>query len=121
MSTSYYRLAEPITHLNGEIGGGHTHLGIWVNHGKTGILVLHNNEVGPFIRLLLSDIVAMRTHWGGSEVGSIVTEVVPGLTDEMQLISEYDEILTVGQIRRRQGSRRQDGYPTELFGYEEQA
>lgn len=62
----------------------------------------------------------MRTHWGGSEVGSIVTENENNLPDEMIVISEYGDLLTVREVRARQGAKRKDGAPTELFGYEKE-
>jgi hypothetical protein len=123
MSTSYYHLSTPVTSVRPEIMGGHTHMGIWVNHAKAGTLILRNEEWIGFLRLLTNEEfddskAPMRTHWGGAEVGSIVTENENDLMDETQLVSEYGELLTVAEIRAFSGEKRADGLPTELFGHE---
>ena len=41
------------------------------------------------------------------------------LADEATVISEYGDLLTVAQVKARDGVERSDGWPTELFGYEE--
>lgn len=121
MSTSYYPLRAPVTYLRPEIMGGHTHVGIWVNHGKAGTLVVRNEEWRELLNVLTAEnTTVLRTHWGGQDVGAIVDDT-PGLTDEQQVVSEYGELMTVGQVRARDGAKRRDGMPTELFGYEEVA
>lgn len=121
MSTDYYRLKEPITSIQAEILGGHTHVGIWVNHAKSGTLVFRNEEWKEAIWLFRDgeSLPPMHSHWGGVEAGTIVTsrETLP---DEQQLLSEYGELLSVKDIKSRHGSKRKDGWPTELFGFEEE-
>ena len=119
MSTAYYGFAEPVTSIRPEVLGGHTHLGIWVNHAKAGTIVLRNEEARVFISLFRGPEI-MHSHWGGSEKGSIVTGGESEEGDRL-LVSEYGEILTVDDVRKRQGSKRQNGMPTELFGYEADA
>ena len=121
MSTSFYRLKSPITHLRLEDTGGHDRLSIWVNHAFVGTLTLAYRETRSVIGLLADDDdqCPLRTHWGGSERGAVVTVNDPDLPDEAVVISEYDELLTIAQVKARDGAKRADGMPTELFGYEE--
>jgi hypothetical protein len=121
MSTSYYHLKHPITSLRVEMRGEHAHLTIWTNGKNNGTLVLGRDELPDILHMFARDAgdggCPMRTHWGGAEVGAVVTENTPGLADDMQIISEYGELLTVGRVRGRAGAKRKDGMPTELFGY----
>ena len=61
----------------------------------------------------------LRTHWGGKERGAVVDVNDPTIPDEATVISEYGDVLTVAQVKARDGQHRADGYPTELFGYEQ--
>ena len=121
MSTLYYKLRKPITSIKPTVLGEHTRVGIWANHAKTGELVFRNEEWKDAIWLFVEyegddSKVPMRTHWGGDK-GTVVT-IHENLPDEQQLISEYGELLTVLEIKTRQGAKRKDSFPTELFGYE---
>jgi hypothetical protein len=120
MSTDYYGLCEPVTYLKLETGQGHDKLKVWINHALAGELTLANRETKQFIKLFAqySDCL-MHTHWGGNECGAVVSEHDEDLIDEMCVISEYGELLTVRQVRARDGAKRSDGLPTELMGYEE--
>ena len=124
MSTSYYRLKPPVTHIRVEDKTpGHTKLVIWVNHGLSGTLVLQTEEVRDFLRILVlyedDSGCPLRTHWGGPERGTIVTINDNTLPDEAVVISQYGELLTVSEVKVRDGAKRKDGFPTELFGYED--
>ena len=44
MSTDYYGFRKPITSIRVEVMGGRTHVGVWVNHSKSGTLVFRNEE-----------------------------------------------------------------------------
>lgn len=122
MSTSYYPLRAPVTSLRPEIAGGHTHVGVWVNHAKAGTLVVRNEEWRELLGALRDENVPedmiLRTIWGGSDIGTVV-EDVPSLPGEQQVVSEYGELLKVEQVRAKAGAKRKNGMPTELFGYEE--
>ena len=103
MSTNFYALKKPITSIRPEIMGGHTHVGIWVNHAKSGILVFRNDEWKDAIWLFVEQDVAlppMRTYCGGKKEGCIVKEI-DTLPSEQQMISEYGELTTVKQIRTK--------------------
>jgi hypothetical protein len=123
MSTSYNRPIEGITSLRLEEGHKHDRLTVWIEHGNAGTLILPHGWGKRLTRVFSSDNGNdgeddMRTHWGGSAVGAVVTDNAH-LPDDATLISEYGEVLTAGQVRLRAGARRSDGWPTELFGYEE--
>ena len=122
MSTSYYRLKKPITHLRLTESPGHDRLTIWVNHAMSGTLTLANRETQEFLRLFAQyqedARCPLRTYWGGSDRGSVVTVNDDTLPDEMCVISEYGQLLTVAEVKARAGTKRSDGMPTELFGYE---
>ena len=121
MSTSYYRLAKPITHLKVETNGTRVKLGIWVNDLYTGELSINEHELSELILKFREDegddVCPARTHWGGTDVGTVVTIRGP---DEMQVISEYGDLLTIEDIRARAGYAK--GAPDkygELFGYKQ--
>src|SRR5262245_8558204 len=121
MSTSYYRLRHPVTYLRAEESGAHVHLSVWVAHGLAGVLVMSPKELKAVVQFFVDyeddDKCPLRTHWSGS-VGSVVTVNDKTLPDEACVVSEYGDLLTVGEVKGRSGARRADGMPTELFGYE---
>ena len=122
MSTSYNRLIEGVTSIRLEEGKGHDRLTLWIEHGNAGTLTLPRGWGRRLVRLFADDSGsddrdAMRTHWGGAKVGTVVTDNAR-LPDNAILISEYGEVLTVETIHARAGVKRKDGMPTELFGYE---
>ena len=55
MSTDYYRFRAPITSVRGEVRGGHTHVGIWINHAKAGDIIVRNEEWQPFLEAIRCD------------------------------------------------------------------
>jgi hypothetical protein len=122
MSTSYYLLREPITSLRIDFEDNLFDVIVWVNGEEVGRLTLSDGELNQVLRMFTGDFEALHTHWGGKDIGTVVTEhqdagaILDGTT---QVISEYGELLTVGQVRARAGAKRADGMPTELFGYEE--
>lgn len=120
MSTSYYGLAEPITHLRIEDSNqAHTRLSIWIDHGHAGTLTLPTHELAGVLLLLCDESKCLlRTHWGGKVRGAVVTVDDEDVLDETLLISEYSELLTVAQVKARDGAKWSDGMPTKLFGYE---
>ena len=104
MSTEYYALKKPITSIRPEIMGGHTHVGIWVNHAKSGTLVFRNDEWKTAIWLFVEKNVSeppMQSLWDGEKEGCIVKETDASSPAEQQMVSELGEIMTVGQIRAR--------------------
>ena len=104
MSAEYYALKKPITSIRPEIMGGHTHVGIWVNHAKSGTLVFRNEEWKDAIWLFFEKYVSdppMRTFWGGTKDGCIVKETNTASPTEQQMVSEFGELMTVGQIRAK--------------------
>ena len=102
MSTSYFRLKPFVQEL----------VKVQAELGIPGKYLL------PFASKEPDDKCPMRSYWGGSERGSVVY-ANENLPDDTLLISSYGELLTVAQVKARNGARRQDSMPTELFGYEE--
>lgn len=102
MSTSYYLPKTPITSLRAEVGGGHTHLGVWVNHAKSGTLVLRNEEM-PLVLEMLEGREVMHIHFGGVGVGVVITGG-DDLEPEQMLISEYSELTTVEDVQKLKGA-----------------
>jgi len=121
MSTSYYRLSSPITHLRIEDQVGHDKISVWVNHGLAGALVVSKRETKEVVRMFVcyedDSICPLRTHWGGRERGAVVTVNDATLPDKAMVISEYGDLLSVADVKARDGAKRDDGMPTELFGY----
>jgi len=129
MGTSYYKLQEPITRIHIE---NHlppldhlVQLLLWVE-GKeacAGELTLTEEQAHTLVDCLLNrdDTPAFHSHWGG-KLGTVVQEYEgqegpwPG---DMTVVSEYRDIMTADQVRARQGAKREDGMPTELFGFED--
>lgn len=104
MSIEYYALKKPITSIRPEIMGGHTHVGIWVNHAKSGTLVFRNEEWKDAIWLFVEKNVPkspMRTFWGGAKDGCIVVETNASSPAKQQMVSELGELTTVSQIRAK--------------------
>ena len=122
MSTSYYRLAPPVTHIRIEERGEHCEVYLWLNHANVGSITVRNDEKKELIRLFTlyedDSHCPLRTHWGGKERGAIVTINDETISNQAVVISEYGELLTVEQVKNRDGAKRSDGLPTELFGYE---
>lgn len=106
MSTSFYQLKEPVTSIRLEVMGGHTHVGIWINHGKAGTLVFRNEEWKQGIWLFIDNDISdahIYVHGGGKSVGLIVDEYDNLFPAEKQMVSEYGELTTVGEIRAMAG------------------
>ncbi len=122
MSTNYYNLKEPFTSVRILSEGNHDKITFWSRHGNAGTLIVERGDGKLIIKMLINynedTKCPMRTHWGGKDIGAIVTENIPNLEDKRVLISEYGEIVTVKEIRNRKGAKRADGMPTELFGFE---
>lgn len=122
MSTSYYRLTEPFTSIKMEEGPGHDRVKLWEHGALAGELVLTKGW-GKRVCLLFAlheedNECPLRTHWGGQDRGAVVTVNDKAMPNEACVISEYGEPLTVQQVKERDGTRRSDSWPTELFGYE---
>jgi len=122
MGTNYYRLRPPITCLRLLEGPGYNRLSVWANHGLSGTLLIPRDSTWSMIQCFIDrdNMPALHTSWGGSERGSVVTVWDTHLDDNVMVASEYCELITVGQVKARDGAKRKDGTPTELWGYEKE-
>lgn len=125
MSTAYYYLREPFTSIRLERGPSHDRVTLWERGANIGTLTV-SAGTGSMVTYLFAEVeydgkAPMRTHWGGTKVGCVVTENVRGLDPSLVLVSEYGDVLTVGDIRARSGHGRGTAKPGELFGYENDA
>lgn len=101
MSTSYHRLKEPITRLRLKTRDGRTRVSVWLDGTYAHALIVKGEFATTVVRMFADEQgdneCPVRTHWAGQRV--VVTENVPDLDPEMQLISDYGEIWTVAEIR----------------------
>lgn len=93
MSTSYYRLAEPISavYVRGE--EPRCVLDVWVDDELAGGLSLSEAALTSVLRLLCED---------GSSICSsngFVSGLDRNWPDTMQLVNEYGRLVTVGELR----------------------
>ena len=118
MSTSYYYVAEPFTSIRLEEGPTHDRVTLWESHGNAGTLTVARGHGRQLVKRFAEECddgrAPMRTHFGGRGVGCIVTENVRDLADDLVLISEYGDVLTVGEIRRCAGHGADATNPTEI-------
>ena len=124
MSTSYYRIAKPVSAL--QIHDNTDKLDtieFWIAGEYAGALTMDKHHVKSFVRKFTEYTddfhCPLRTHWGGRDRGAIVTVNDDEIADDDLVISEDGELLTVTQVKARDGAKRKDGFPTELFGYED--
>ena len=98
MGTSFHLLRPPFTSVRTTVGAGHTTLSIWVNHAKTGDIVLRNEEV-PEVLLALSlrdgDDFRCAAHANSNGLRVNIT-----LDPSTCLVSDYGEITTLAELRR---------------------
>lgn len=124
MSTSYYRLRPPVTHLmiTENQGKGHDVLSIWINRDFAGWIEVDTKTISQLLNIFFlykeDNECPLRTHWGGSVRGTVVTINDDTLPGGELLMSEYGELITVAEVKARDGIKRTDGLPTELVGYE---
>ena len=119
MSTSYHRLVDKVTHLRLEVGTGHDLLHIWVEHGKVGTLTLPKGSSATITRLFAEDeddtTCPIRTHFGGSAQGTIITENHGPWPLDMVVVSDYGEIFTVAEVKAWEGAGRDANLPTDTI------
>lgn len=117
MSTSYYRLRPPITYLNLEQREGHDILEIWVNDALAGQLALRGDETTKILDCFTlfegDDKCPLRSYWGGDNRGCVVYSNEPSLPDDALVISEYHELLTVREVKAKNGKGKKDERETQ--------
>ena len=112
MSTTYYALKSPVTSLRLDGSPAHTKLTIFVNHANVGELTLANSELGDVLRMFKGDYEVLHARWGGVERGCVVTQTDSALAamldNDTQVISEYGQLFTIGEVLAQEGRGRQE-------------
>lgn len=119
MATQWYRLKNPVEHIEvaafheGDIQGNV--IRVTTEDGAVGKITLSSGLTSFFFDILmaLADIcgddhpLPLRTLWGGIERGMLVliqdNHQDSLLRDDTQLISEYGDLATVGEIQAMEG------------------
>ena len=92
MSTSFYLLREPVTELQLKKKDGRTRVDIWLRGQKAGNLVVGELDLTDFVLNFTGKKAVLR-------VGKkIFPEVPQGIPTTTQLISEYGELTTLGEL-----------------------
>lgn len=99
MSTNYYKLKRPITHLELAEGDEHNCLTVYVNDGLSGVLVLPKSVTGQVVRMFTRYEEALFEWWDGCVVDYV------GLSSDTLVVSDAGELLTVGQVEARTRGR----------------
>ena len=97
MSTSFHLLRPPFTSVRQTRLGGHTTLGIWVNHAKAGDIVLRNEEVAEVLHAISSQ--SEDDHHCAVHRGNALT-INQHIEPDTCLISEYGELTTLAELRK---------------------
>jgi len=104
MSTDYYWLRDPFTSIRLEEGEVHDRVTLWEGGANCGTLTLRAGH-GRVVCRMFADTddanAPIHTHFGGADVGCVVTESASALDEPYILVSEYGQPLTVGEIRKR--------------------
>jgi len=105
MSTSYYRLREPITSLKLKNDGGHDKLTVFENGANCGTLILSKGN-GGIVALMFcvdeDDIhCPIRTYYAGHDVGMVMQVNNKNISNDVTVISEYGDVCTIGEIKER--------------------
>ena len=92
MSTRFYLLREPVTELQLKKKDGRTRVDIWLRGQKAGSLMVSELDLTDLILTFKGKEAALR-------VGKkIFPEVPQGIPPTTQLISEYGELTTLGEL-----------------------
>ncbi len=111
MSVSYFRIVPPITHIQQGEYDDYACLRFYYAEGPTmmsaGVLYVPQKHAPTILKLFAlredDDKCPMRTHYGGVKQGAIVTINDPNLDDKDVLISSNGELLTVKEIKAKEG------------------
>ncbi len=110
MSVSWFRIASPITYIQQvpwALVSNYTTLQFWIDNDSLGVLYFSEEHAPAILKLfaLREDDTKcpMRTHYGGVGQGTVVTINDPNLNDADMLISSNGELLTVKEIKAKEG------------------
>ena len=123
MSTSYYAIAKPVSALKVHDNTDKLDtIEFWIAGEYAGELTMDKRHTKSFLQKFIEYTddfqCPLHSHWGGADRGAIVIVNRSDIGDDEMVISEYGDLLTVAQVKARDGAKRKDGFPTELFGYE---
>lgn len=110
MSTSYYRLQQPFTSIRLEESiGPHDKVTVWENGANCGTLVLTRGFGRRVVRLFSEteyddSRCPLRTHFGGSATGTMVTVNDRDLPDSATVIDEYGRPFKVFEVKAMSGA-----------------
>lgn len=98
MSTSYYRLRQPITSVRVDDTGEHDRISIWIAHGLAGSLLTRKLETKVILRMFAQEAPSFYVYCDtGRKVRCVVIE--EGLKDEECLVSDYGELFSVKEVK----------------------
>lgn len=110
MSTSWFRIAPPITYIQQGKWGEDVSLRFYAEDVmmSAGVLYFSEKHAPTILKLFAlredDDKCPMRTCYGGVGQGTVVTVNDIGLGDKDVLISSNGELLTVREIRAKEGA-----------------
>lgn len=104
MSTTYYRLKPPFTHVTLE-EGAHDKVSLWENGANVGTLTFSEGQGADFLCLLRAQPV-MHTFYGGDTRGCVVEEKEIGLDADMTILDGSGTPTTVRDVRGLAGKGR---------------
>ncbi len=120
MSVNYFRIAPPITYIQQGQWGEDVSLRFYAEDAPMSAGVLYfSEEHAPAILKLFAlreddDKCPMHTHYGGVGQGTVVTINDPSLDDGDMLISSHGELLTVKEIKAKEGAGKDIDEEVEL-------
>jgi len=106
----YYRLRHPVTSVRVENDKSHNSVSIFVNHARSGQIVLRSTETTSFLLAMcdLRPIMVYSFVFVGDELLGHLVEVESGLKDEMTVVGDDGDVTTVGDVRKAADRRTVD-------------
>lgn len=106
MGTRFYLLKSPVTRLQLEANQELDKLSVWIDHELSGALMMPKGQSRDVTLFFVRQEPALYARWGGAMRGTVVTVDDPDLLDEMAVVSERGELMTVGEVKAKDRERR---------------
>lgn len=106
MSTKYYTLQHPITRLEVNYFPNTDLVQVWVGGEFSGTLIVPKDTASSLVRMFADDDMyppAAHTSWGGDATGMRVTVYETYQPDDLQIISDYGGLTTIGELKAEAG------------------